>query len=203
MMVILNISLAYYATEISIAAFGIILRLTMLVFMPIFGMLQGMQPIAGMNYGAGQIDRVKDVVRRTVKISTIFSGGAFLIMMLFPAQLIGIFSGDKELLAVGKDLLRVFVLAYPLLGFQLAAGGYFQAVGHAGEALFLSTLRQLILLIPLMLILPLFFGLHGLYASFPITDVFATVVTYFVFKRSFARLHKPKPAEVPESIEMV
>lgn len=203
MMVVLNISLVRYATEIAIAAFGIILRLTMLVFMPIFGVLQGMQPIAGMNYGAGQIARVKEVTRLTIKVSTIISAVAFVIMFLFPTQLMGIFSSDIALLSAGKNLMRVFVLAYPLLGFQLAAGSFYQAVGHAGEALFLSTLRQIIFLIPLMLILPLFFGLNGLYASFPITDILATAVTFFVFKRSFARLHKPAPAEVPQSIEMV
>ncbi|OGH88102.1 MAG: hypothetical protein A3J93_05630 [Candidatus Magasanikbacteria bacterium RIFOXYC2_FULL_42_28] len=203
MMVVLNISLVRYATEIAIAAFGIILRLTMLVFMPIFGVLQGMQPIAGMNYGAGNLARVKEVTRLTIKVSTIISVVAFVIMILFPTQLLGIFSSDPELLSAGKNLMRVFVLAYPLLGFQLVAGAFYQAIGSAGEALFLSTLRQVIFLIPLMLILPLFFGLNGLYASFPVTDILATAITYFVFKRSFSRLHKPMPAEVPKSVEMI
>jgi putative MATE family efflux protein len=188
MSVILNKSLAFYGSDLAIAAFGIIMRIAMLILMPVFGIVQGMQPIVGSNYGAKQIKRVKEVTILAIKVSSIFCFFAFLFVFVFPKQLIGIFTSDNDLLTYSMRALRIFILVFPLIGFQSIAGGFYQSLGRAKPALFISMLRQIVILIPLMIILPLFFGLNGLYYSFPIADTVAVIITFFVFKYSYKRL---------------
>ncbi len=188
MSVILNKSLAFYGSDLAIASFGIIMRVAMLILMPVFGVVQGMQPIIGSNYGAKQIKRVKEVVILAIKVASVFCFFSFLLVFIFPKQLIGIFSSDNDLLVYTMKALRIFILVFPLVGFQSIVGGFYQSLGRAKPALFISMLRQIVILIPLMIILPLFFGLNGLYFSFPIADTIAVIITFFVFRYSYVRL---------------
>jgi len=188
MSVVLNKSLAVYGSDLAIAAFGIIMRVAMLILMPVFGIVQGMQPIIGTNYGAKQIKRVKKVTILAIKVASLFCFLAFSVVFIFPKQLVGIFTSDYDLLTYSVRTLRIFILVFPLVGFNSIAGGFFQALGRAKPALFIALLRQIIILIPLMLILPLFLGLDGLYYSFPIADIITVIITFFIFKYSYKNL---------------
>ncbi len=188
MSVVLNKSLAIYGSDLAIAAFGIIMRVAMLILMPVFGIVQGMQPIIGSNYGARQIKRVKAVTILAIKTATVFCFLAFSVVFIFPKQLVGIFTSDYDLLTYSVRTLRIFILVFPLVGFNSVAGGFFQALGRAKPALFIALLRQIIVLIPLMLILPLFLGLDGLYYSFPIADITTVTITFFIFLYNYKNL---------------
>ncbi len=176
MAVILNHSLGRYGGDIAIASFGVINRLLMFVFMPILGVIQGLQPILGYNYGAKQYHRAKESILTAIKWATGCSIAAFLFLMLFTKTLVAIFTSDAELIAQSIAATRIIILFLPLVGFQVIAGGMYQSIGKAKHAFFLSILRQFFL-IPLVLILPLFSGLSGLWNAFPVSDVFAIAIT--------------------------
>lgn len=173
MMIFVNNALATYGGDISIAAFGIIHRLLLLIFLPMLGISFGLQPIIGYNYGAKQFSRVIEAVKVALKVSTFFSLPGFFLIFLFPDQLIRIFSSDPGLIAVGVEAMRIVVLVLPFIGFQLVGTTMFQALGKPRPAFILSLARQLLFLLPLVLILPKYYGLQGIWAAFPISDFLA------------------------------
>jgi len=190
MMIILNKSLSIYSTDLAIAAFGIIMRILMLVLMPIVGLVQGLMPIIGVNYGAGKFHRIHSATLLAIKIATIISTIAFAIILIFPDSLVSVFTSDELLIESTKNFLRIIVIGLPLVGFQMIVGGFYQALGKAKQALFVSLLRQVIIFIPLMLILPLFWGVYGIYFAFPIADILSTIIILYIFRRSFRLLKK-------------
>ena len=175
--VFLNKSLAIYGGDLSIAAMGVITSIAMLIFMPIFGIGQGAQPILGYNYGARNYNRVT----KTLKLSLIGATGVmslgFLIVELFPIALMSLFSTDPELIHIGANGMRIYLLMLPLIGFQVTAVGYFQATGKPRKSLFLSLSRQLVFLVPMIWILPRLFGLMGVWLSSPVSDLASAVLT--------------------------
>ncbi|WP_410509564.1 MATE family efflux transporter [Methanosarcina hadiensis] len=173
MMIFVNNALATYGGDVSIAAFGIIHRLLLLIFLPILGISFGLQPIVGYNYGAKQFSRVIESVKVALKVSTLFSLPGFLVMFLFPAPIIHIFSPDPELTAAGAGAMRIVVLILPFIGFQLVGTTVFQALGKPRPAFILSLARQLLFLLPLVLVLPKYYQLDGVWAAFPISDFLA------------------------------
>ncbi len=173
MMIFVNNALGTYGGDVSIAAFGIIHRLIMFIFLPMLGISFGLQPIVGYNYGAKQFSRVVESVKVALKLSTLFSVAGFLVLFLFPAHILPIFSPDAELTAVGTNAMRIVVLALPFIGFQVVGTTVFQALGMPKPAFILSMSRQLLFLLPLVLVLPKFYGLNGVWASFPISDFMA------------------------------
>ena len=187
--VILNKSLYLYGGDTAISVMGIITSINMLILMPIFGINQGAQPIIGYNYGAQQFDRVKE----TLRIASLAATGVvilgFLFIMGFPQGFIQLFNKtDQNLISMGVKALRIFLLMLPLIGFQVVSTGYFFAVGKAKEAMFLSLIRQLLVLIPLVLILPHFFGLTGIFAAGPISDAISFVITALLLGIEFKKL---------------
>lgn len=175
---IMNHQLGHYGGDLAISVMGILYAMFMMVGMPIFGLNQGAQPIIGYNYGARKFDRVK----RTLEIAVLAATGVtvlgFALMMLFPAQVIKLFnSEDKALLALGTHAMRVSILMMPLVGFQIVSASYFQAVGKPKTAMLLMLSRQVLLLIPTVLILPRFFGLDGVWAALPTSDCIASLLT--------------------------
>jgi len=177
MFVIVNSLLVKYGGEVSVAVFGVVNRVLMVFLMPTMGIIQGMQPIVGYNYGARQIDRVKETVLLAVKYSTGISVAAFIIMMIFPSYLIRIFSTDAAMIQCGTSALRFIFAAAAVIGAQMVAGGFYQALGKANQALVLSMARQVLFFIPLVLITPHIWGLNGIWAAFPLADVCAFVLT--------------------------
>lgn len=187
--VITNNALRAVGDEVAISAFGVINKLLIFSLMPLIGIAQGFQPIAGYNYGAGNMLRVRKAVRiagtATVTIALFY----FAIVMLFPRAVFGIFTTDPALLDTGARALRIVSLAIALVGPQLVGAVFFQSVGMAGPALVLGLLRQAILLIPLVLILPRFLGTAGVWWSFPIADAVAALVTTLWLRYEMKKLH--------------
>jgi len=189
-MVILNHSLAHYGGTIAIAAYGVINRLLHFLFMPVIGFGQGLQPVAGFNYGAGRFDLAKLALRISTIRSTVFVAGAFVLLYAFARPLVGFFTEDPELIDLTAGALKIISLAFPLIGIQMMGTVTFQAFGRAVPAVFLSLSRQIILLIPLVLILPRFLGLDGIFWAFPVADTTATAITVVMLLREFARLRR-------------
>ncbi|MFY7669980.1 MATE family efflux transporter [Tenacibaculum sp. MEBiC06402] len=186
--IILNYSLFKYGNESSVAVFGIINRLMMFIFFPVFGIVQGFLPIAGYNYGAELYDRVKDVLNTANKYGTIICIFIFIAVYFFNYEMTAVFTNDAELLEQTPNAILTTLLATPFIAFQLVGASYFQAVGKAKPALILTLLRQSIFLIPFIILLPMFFGLNGIWFSFPISDLLATVVTYFYVRKEISLL---------------
>ena len=192
--VFLNKSLASYGGDIPIAAMGIITSIAMLVFMPIFGIGQGAQPILGYNYGARNYDRVKQTLKLTVFAATGVMSLGFLIVELFPVALMSLFSKDPELIRVGASGMRIYLMMLPIIGFQVAVVGYFQATGKPRKSLFLSLSRQLIFLVPLLWILPRFYDLTGVWLSAPISDLCSAALTALWLYNDLKQLDQPQDA---------
>lgn len=174
---IINNLLGKYDGDISIAAYGIIQRLFSLIIMPLFGLVQGFQPIAGYNFGAKKYDRVREVLIKATLSATVVATMGFLVMFIFPAKIITLFTNNTELIAVTTKSLRLFVLCVPIIGIQVIGATYFQAVDKKRKSLFLSLSRQYLFLIPLIIILPKSFGTTGIWISTPISDFLATILT--------------------------
>jgi Na+-driven multidrug efflux pump len=146
--------------------------------MPIFGINQGVQPIIGYNYGAHKYDRVKEALKLGIFAATTLVIFGFIVTRLFSTQLISIFNAkDPELIAFGAHALRVFLIFMPIIGFQIVSANYFQAVGKPLQAGLLSLSRQVLILIPAMLILPEYFGLEGVLYAGPLADIVSSGIT--------------------------
>ena len=174
---VLNHSIIAYGGEIAMAAFGAINRVLMLMFMPIFGIAQGFLPIAGYNYGAKNNQRVIDTIKVAIKWSSIFSLIGFLWFLFLPRLTLSIFSTDEELLSIGTNALRIIIIAFPVIGFQVIGASLFQAMGKALPSLLLSMLRQIFFVLPLIAILPMFWQIDGIWIAFPIADSLSFLVT--------------------------
>jgi putative MATE family efflux protein len=175
--IILNKSLAIYGGDISIATFGVINRMIMFLFLPMFGIVQGMMPIVGYNYGADHPDRVRQVVRLSIIVTTAMSLGTSILLVSIPSLLLRIFSQDPQVISMGTPAICIIILAFPTVGFQVVAAGMYQALGKALPAVVLALLRQVILLTPLILFLPRLYGLTGIWIAFPIADGAAALIT--------------------------
>ena len=189
LMVIVNNTLGRFGGDIYVSAYGVINRVIMFIFMPLFGVVQGFQPITGYNYGAKKPDRVKQVVKISMSGLALFGTIAAALLLIFPGFFLSFFSRDPELIAVARRILRVIVLMLPLIGVQFIGASFFQAIGKPIPSLVLGMSRQYLLLIPLVIILPKFFGIMGVIASFPIADALSTVITVTWLVWEMKRLH--------------
>ncbi len=175
--IISNKSLLKYGGDLALGSMGVVMSIAMLVLMPIFGINQGCQPIIGYNYGAQKYDRVKQALKLAILSATVITTTGFIVIQLFPEKLIGIFNNDPQLVSIGVHGIRIYLFMLPIIGFQIVSSNYFQAIGKARIAIFLSLSRQVIILIPLIFILPQFLGLDGVWASGPSSDALASIVT--------------------------
>ncbi|KLU63129.1 multidrug export protein MepA [Peptococcaceae bacterium CEB3] len=176
--VIFNKSLAYYSGDLAIAAFGVINSVVMVIFMPVFGINQGAQPIIGFNYGARKFGRVKRTLNLSIYGATAVMIIGFLATQFFPQAIMSLFSvGDSAMIALGSRGLHLYLMMLPVIGFQVAGVNYFQATGKPKKSLFLSLSRQLIFLTPALLVLPVFWGLDGVWLAGPASDFSASVLT--------------------------
>lgn len=175
--VMYNHSLMVYGGELAVAAMGIVNRVSMLMLMPIFGISQGVQPIIGYNFGAKSYGRVKEALKKAILAATAFGTIGFVFVQALDNYIIRIFNSNSELISIGSYGLRIFLAMLPIIGFQIVSSTYFQAVGKANQSLFLSLSRQVIILIPLIVILPKFWGLTGIWMTSPIADLSSSVIT--------------------------
>jgi putative MATE family efflux protein len=182
LMIVLNYSLFKYGSEISIAVFGIINRVMMFVLCPVLGVTQGFLPVAGFNIGAEKNDRVKETIKTSIYFGTILGTIIFIGIIIFKEEVIWIFTNDATLLENTPGAMMVVFLATPIITMQLIGSAYFQAAGKALPALILTLLKQGIFLIPLAYILPKYYGVYGVWWSFPIADIMSTLITVLVLK---------------------
>ncbi|MGL5151925.1 MAG: MATE family efflux transporter [Clostridium sp.] len=188
--VLANNTLKAHGGDLAIGAMAIVQSVGMIFLMPIFGINQGAQPIIGYNYGAKQYKRVKECVKYAAIAATIIVTIGFLVIQIYPQILIQIFNQDPELVGLAKSGLRLYLFMLPVVGFQVICANYFQAIGKASIAMFLSLLRQVLLLIPCILILPQLFGTNGVWLSGAISDAISALITTVFFIRSIRVLSK-------------
>jgi len=174
---IFNRLLLFYGGDLYIAVMGIGLRLLSLIQMPLIGITQGFSTIVGFNYGARLYPRVKKVLKIAAIWTIIIAGAGFFVMMIFPRFVITLFSNDTGLINEGINILRVVILFLPFIGIQMLGGGLFQAIGKAVPALVLTISRQVLFLVPAAFLLPLFFGLDGVWIAVPVADFLSVVTT--------------------------
>jgi putative MATE family efflux protein len=181
--IILNHTLYSYGGEHSIAVYGIISRMLMFALFPILGITQGFIPIAGYNHGAQNYERVKESIQISIKYAAILASIIFVFILYFATPIVAVFTTDTKVIAETPNALRWVFAASPIIAIQLIGAAYFQAAGNAKKALLLTLSKQGFFLIPLVLILPNFFGIFGVWVAFPIADVLSTLLTgYFLRK---------------------
>ena len=177
--ILYNWSLAHYGGDLEIAAYGIALRLSFLFCMIVMGLNQGMQPIAGYNFGARRYGRMRRSLVNTSLVATVVMVVGFAISQLFPEACARAFTDDPALVASSARAIRLLFLAFPIIGFQMVTINFFQCIGKVKVSIFLSMTRQLLMLIPLIYFLPLHFGLEGIWYSAPVSDALSTFLTSF------------------------
>jgi putative MATE family efflux protein len=183
--IFLNNSIVHYGGDVALSAYGAINRIISLLFMPMFGVLQGFQPIAGYNYGAKRLDRVRDSIKIAMVVLLIMATTGWAIAQLFPEGIMRLFTSEPEVVKIGTQAIRLIILAIPFVSIQIMSASVYQSLGKPGPAFFLSLLRQFILFIPLMYIIPAVtgLGLKGLWITFPVADVISTIVSIFMMMK--------------------
>jgi len=188
---IFNRLLSFYGGDLYIAIMGIGLRLLSLVQMPLIGITQGFSTIVGFNYGARLYPRVKKVLGIAALWTIVIAGAGFLVMMIFPRFVITLFSSDAELIGEGIGILRIVILFLPFIGVQMLGGGLFQSIGKAVPALVLTISRQVLFLVPAAFLLPMVFGLNGVWMAVPVADFLSIVATGIWVSREIKNFNKP------------
>lgn len=191
--ILINKGLKQYDGDLAIGAFGIVNRISFLFVMIVMGLNQGMQPIAGYNYGARQYHRVNHAMKLTVIAATVVTTAGFLIGELVPELAVKAFTSDATLVDMGARGMRIVVMFFPIIGFQMVTSNFFQSIGMAKKAIILSLSRQVMILIPCLVILPLFWGADGVWFSMPISDAVASVIAAVMLYRQF-KFFKQHPA---------
>jgi Na+-driven multidrug efflux pump len=195
---IMNTQFIKHGGDIAVGAMGIVNSVTIMLVMTIISINMAIQPIVGFNYGAGLYCRVREAVMLAIKYATVVATVGWLICMLIPGAVISVFNANNmELREAGIMGLRIYCAVLPVVGYQIIASSYFQAIGKARLATLLSMLRQIIVLLPLILILPHFIGLKGVWIANPVSDVVAAVVSFILFRREFKKLVCETPPEEP------
>ena len=178
--IVINQSLIKYGGDLAVGAYGIINRVTVLFAMVVMGLNQGMQPIAGYNFGARQFERVNRVLKLTIFLAIGVMLVGFLICELFPQNVASLFTNDKDLTDKVIRGLRIVMVFFPIVGFQMVTSNFFQSIGMPGKAILMSLTRQLLFLLPGLLILPSFFGVKGVWYSMPVADLSASIIAVYL-----------------------
>ena len=181
--------------ETSVTAYAIVGRMLMFALFPVYGITQGFLPIAGYNYGATYYKRVRESIMTAIKYAALLAAIVFVFLMLFPDIITQLFTQDTEVLRETPPAMRWVFAATPIIAVQLIGAAYFQAIGKAIPALLLTLLRQGIFFIPLIFILPKFYGEIGVWIAFPVSDILATIVTAYFLHREVTLNLLPKEAK--------
>lgn len=200
---IFNTSLKTYGGDLSIGAMATISSISMIFVMPAFGFVQGMQPIVGFNYGAKKYDRAKKALKISlISASIVFLLGS-LVIQLAPQALVVMFNKDPELMNITIIGLRKYALAMPIVGISIVGSNFIQSIGKAKIAMVLGLLRQVIILIPMVLILPNFFGLNGVWFAQPTADTVSAIITGIVLVRELRKNFKTETDEIIKDVESI
>ena len=191
--ILINRGLKEHGGDMAIGAYGIVNRIIFLFVMIIMGFNQGMQPIAGYNFGARLYPRVTEVTKLTMKWAIGVATTGFLLCQLFPTLIVNMFTTDDELVEAAVFGLHIVFAVFPIVGFLLVATHFFLSIGMSKKAIFLSLTRQMLFLIPCLIVLPRFFGTLGVWISMPVADTIATVVTAIVLVNQFKKFKHESP----------
>ena len=204
--ILINKGLKEFGGDLMIGAYGIVNRLGFFFVMIVMGINQGMQPIAGYNYGARQFDRVMRVLKLTMIGATCVTTAGFLIGELFPRVAVGLFTTDEELIRLAVEGMRIVFICYPIIGFQMVATNFFMSIGMASKAIFLSLSRQLLFLMPGLIFLPHIFDVHtswdgswGVWCSMPLSDLLASIVAFFMLTCQLRKFKREQPVATSEN----
>ncbi|MBF6627387.1 MAG: MATE family efflux transporter [Proteiniphilum sp.] len=198
--VLMNTSLLRYGGDLAVGAYGIINSILMIVLMVVFGLNQGTQPIIGYNYGAGNYKRVRETLYYSLKVATVFTTTGFLVGIFFPRFLASAFTTDTALLDITETGARIAVTALPLVGLQIVSSSFFQSIGFAAKSIIQSLSRQLIFLVPGILLLPRIWGLNGLWIAMPVSDMLAALLSIYLLViqiRHLKKMEETLPLNVP------
>lgn len=185
---LINLGLKEHGGDMAIGAYGIVNRIIFLFVMIIMGLNQGMQPIAGYNFGARRFDRVTRVTKLTISWAVGVASFGFLVCQLFPSYILRMFTTDPELIGEAVYGLHIVFAVFPVVGFQIVASNFFLSIGLSKQAIFLSLTRQLLFLIPCLIIFPRFWGITGVWISLPAADLTASVLTACMLLAQFRKL---------------
>lgn len=188
--VIANNALKTYGSDLAIGAMTVISSLNIIFMMPIFGINQGCQPIIGFNYGAKKYERAKEAFKYATIAACVICIIGFISIQCFPTQIISLFNNDPELTTLAIKGIRIYLLMMPVVGINIVATSYYQSIGKAKISMFVSLLRQVILLIPFTIILPKFIGLDGVWAAGACSDSLSVIITLVLLKKEFKQLDK-------------
>ena len=187
--IFINRGLAEYGGDYAVGAYGIVHKMTFIFVMIVMGFTQGMQPIAGYNYGAKAYDRVTKVLKITIALATGVTTMAFVIGEFCPGVVARIFTSDEKMIEMAVVGMRYNCLLFPIVGFQMVAGNFFQSIAQPGKSIFLSLSRQLLFLVPFIIIFPHFWGIDGVWVSLPASDLVSSVISACLLGHYF-RKHK-------------
>ena len=193
--ILINKGLAKHGGDLAIAAYGIVNSATFLAVMVVLGICQGMQPIAGFNFGAQLPARVDEVLRKAIILATIIMIIDFIICVFFPQYIVILFTSDPELTELAVRGMRIVCLLSPIVGFQIVTGNFFQSIGMAKRSIFMSVSRQLVFLVPFLLIFPELWGTDGVWISITAADGVASLTAGFLlwhFYHNRANIHAPR-----------
>ena len=191
--IFINNQLVRFGGDLSVGAYGIANGIAMVFVMFVFGINQGMQPIAGYNYGAQKIDRLMRVLNLSIIAATCIMVTGWLIAMFLPYYCARMFTTDKALIELGIKAIRIVMCCFPIIGFQMVITNFFQCIGKVKISIFLSLSRQLLILLPLLGLLPLFWDIEGVWYSMPISDFSAAVIAAIVmswYMKKLKRMHR-------------
>ena len=188
--IFINNQLVSYGGDAAVGAYGIANRIAFIFFMVVMGINQGMQPIAGYNFGAQRMDRVMQVLKYAIMGGVAIMTVGWLVGELFPYPCARLFTSDPELIDMSINGIRINMLAFPLIGYQAVVTNFFQSIGRAKVSIFLSLSRQMLFLIPLVAVLPPIFGIDGVWIALPVSDVIAFVLTLVIMIYDLKKLKK-------------
>jgi len=196
--IVINRSLLLHGGDLAIGAYGIINRFAFLFFMIVMGITQGMQPIAGYNYGAKQYARVISVFKISAWIAVLITTLGFLVGEIFPTQISSLFTKEKELIGISATGIRWLFLAFPFMGFSIVSITLLQSIGRVKISIFLTIVRQAFILIPLVLFLPAYWGINGVWIGMMLSDFLALILTAFFMLRELKTLKSKSKNFVPQ-----
>ena len=193
--IIINKQLYYYNGDLAIGAYGIVNRVLFLFVMVVLGLNQGMQPIAGFNYGARKYQRVTQVLKYTILAATVVLTAGFLVCELFAGAISRCFTTDPQLVQMSAKGMRIAVSCFPVAALSMVISNFFQSIRIPSKAIFLSLSRQLIVLLPALFILPPIFGEAGIWMSLPLSDALASIIAIILLRNQFNHFKKLDNAE--------
>ncbi len=193
----INQQLKSYSGDLAIGAYGIVNRISFLFIMINMGLNQGMQPIAGYNYGARKYSRVREVYMKTVKYATFVALAGFIVSIAIPHAAVSVFTSDPQLIDLAAKGLVLINLMLPLVGFQMVTSNLFQCLGMINKSIILSMSRQLLFLLPMLYVLPMFLDSKGIWISFPIADFLSSLLTFILLLGLMKKLKMLKDGDDP------